>query len=81
MGVFTILIVIYLMISLEYGIRYQGVKYTFMMCLINFILGSCIWTYWIIIRRNTTYFKSMTLALLFHCWIFWYGFPYLGELP
>jgi hypothetical protein len=64
-----------------YGVRYQGTSYTLASAAINFSFLLVLWGWWLAIRRRASKAGALGSATLLHCWLFWFAFPYLGELP
>lgn len=40
-----------------------------------------LWTMWGVLRRGSSFPWRITFGTLLHYWLFWFAFPYLGELP
>jgi hypothetical protein len=64
-----------------YGTRYQGAAYTLASASINVLFLHILWGWWLAIRRSASKAGALGFATLLHCWLFWFAFPYLGELP
>lgn len=60
------------------GIKYQGIAYTKTIAALNFGVLVVLWGLWFAIRRNAPKPAAFALATLFHCWIFWIAFPWMG---
>ena len=81
LAITTGLSVVYFVKFWKDGVRYEGSKFTELVCLVN-----ALWLLllWIMLARR---WKASSFAdsLLFHwvlfAWLAWYAFPYLGELP
>jgi hypothetical protein len=65
----------------EYGVRFQGAFYTLTSAAINTLFLLVLWAWWLAIRRRASVAGALGFATVFHCWLFWFAFPYLGELP
>jgi hypothetical protein len=65
----------------EYGVRYQGASYTQAVALINFSFLAVLWGWWLAVRRRAHRAAAFGFATLLHSWLFWFAFPWLGELP
>jgi hypothetical protein len=37
--------------------------------------------WWFLKKRSASTWGALGFATLLHCWLFWFAFPYLGELP
>ena len=77
----TVLSVIYFVGSWKWGLQYQGVAYTRLVCGVNFA--------WIVLlffgfarawQRKPSFKFSLLLHWMLFAWLAWYAFPYLGEL-
>lgn len=64
-----------------FGCSFQSVSYTKSVTLINILALLVIWVLWVAIRRSASRLATITLATLFHSWLYWFAFPWLGELP
>jgi hypothetical protein len=60
------------------GIDHQGIVYTHTIAALNLGVVIILWGLWFAIRRNAPKPAALTLATLFHCWIFWIAFPWMG---
>jgi len=65
----------------EYGVRYQGALYTLASAAINLSFLLVLWGWWLAISPRGSKAAALGFATLLHCWLFWFAFPYLGELP
>jgi hypothetical protein len=79
MGFLTALSGIYFWVRLPEGLDHQGVVYSAAMVGANALGLLAFWSAWILWRRSLTATRSICLALLACCWLFWCGFPYFGE--
>jgi len=64
-----------------YGVRYQGASYTLASAGINLSFLLILWGWWLAVRQRASKATALGFATLLHCWLFWFAFPYLGELP
>lgn len=66
----------------NYGLLYQGAKYTYLVCGINIawvaVLGAMFAHCW---KSKSSFKFNLVLHWLLFAWLAWYAFPYLGELP
>jgi hypothetical protein len=64
-----------------YGVKYQGLRHTYAMAVLN---AAWLVLLWLTLFRASR-IQSFRQGLLFHwllfAWLGWYAFPYLGELP
>jgi hypothetical protein len=81
LGLSTVFSVFVFVGGWEYGIQYQGAFYTLASAAINLSFLLVLWGWWLAIRRRGSKAAALGFATLFHCWLFWFAFPYLGELP
>ncbi len=65
----------------EYGVRYQGAVYTLASAAINRSILLILWGWWLATWRKASKAGALGFGTLLHCWLFWFAFPYLGELP
>lgn len=65
----------------QFGIEYQGATFTWGILGINALSLVLLWRFWLAFRRRATRGNALVLATLLHCWLFWFAFPYFGELP
>ena len=77
----TFLSTVYFALALPGGIEYQGRPFAMTALGCNIGLAGIAWLLWIRWRASSTFTKSTCFSLLLHCWVFWMGFPYLGESP
>jgi hypothetical protein len=64
-----------------YGVQYQGLLFTLDSAVINVVFLLVLWSWWFAVRRRASKAAALRFATLLHCWLFWFAFPYLGELP
>jgi hypothetical protein len=78
----TVLSVVWFVSGWEYGLKYQGPRYTYVVCFVN---TAWIGFLWVIFTRAWKVGSSFKTNLFLHwmlfAWLTWYAFPYLGELP
>jgi hypothetical protein len=65
----------------KYGVRYQGTTYTLASAAINLSFLLLLWGWWLAVRQRASKASTLGFATSLHCWLFWFAFPYLGELP
>ena len=65
----------------SYGVQYEGFDYTVAVEAISFgsIIG--LWFLWAFTRRDPSFGWRIIFGTLLLYLLFWYAFPYLGELP
>jgi len=80
LAIFSILSLLSIITSWNYGIEYQGKAHTVGILLINILIISLMWTLWFFIRKNCNFKKLLILSVVFYSWIFWSAFPWLGEM-
>ena len=82
LGVATALSTYWFVVGWQYGLKYQGARYTYLVCAINVVWLLLLWAMFI---RKLWSAPSFTANLFLHwalfAWLGWYAFPYLGELP
>jgi hypothetical protein len=82
LAVATILSVAWFVSGWHYGLKYQGDRYTHIVCIVNATWLAFLWVifalYW---KRETTLKINLLLHWILFAWLAWYAFPYLGELP
>ena len=81
LGLLTVLSVLYFALGWQYGVRYQGTWYTLVTAAINLGFLLVLWVWRLAIRQRASKASALGFATLLHCWLFWFAFPYLGELP
>jgi hypothetical protein len=81
LGLATALSVLYFILGWKDGIRYQGASYTLASAVINAWFLLVLWTWWLAVRHRASMTAALGFATLLHSWLFWFAFPYLGELP
>lgn len=76
----VLLSVIFLFVSYDYGVQYQGLHHTLFMYLFNGIsICSLIATY-NANNRKPSINNFLAFKVLLFCWLGWCAFPWLGEL-
>lgn len=77
----TILSLLYLSSSWNWGVKYQGLALTALLCSINVawagFLSIAFARTW---GSATSFWKSLLLHWLLFAWLGWYAFPWLGEM-
>ncbi len=81
LGLTSLLSVLYFAMGCEGGSRFQGASYTLATASINLAILIILWTWWLRLRQRTSKASALLFATVLHCWLFWFAFPYLGELP
>jgi hypothetical protein len=81
LGLLVVLSVIFFWSSWQWGIQYQGRRFTIGMILINFgwIVGLGA-GFWFCRKLSASYLGSLILHWLLFAWVAWYAFPWLGEM-
>ena len=81
-GLATILSLVDFVESWQYGVKYQGIRYTYAVCAANMFWVVLLTVVFFLVRRAAPSFRNNLLAnwLLF-AWLAWYAFPTMGELP
>jgi hypothetical protein len=72
--------VIFLFVSYDYGVQYQGLHHTLFMYLFNGIFIFSLIATLIANNREPSINKSLVFRVLLFCWLGWCAFPWLGEL-
>jgi len=68
--------------SWNWGLHYQGPKYTHVVCAVNVAWAVFLSFSFVRAWKNSSTFKaSLFLHWMLFAWLAWYAFPYLGELP
>ena len=68
--------------SWNWGLHYQGPKYTHVVCAVNVAWAVFLSFSFVRAWKNSPTFKSsLFLHWMLFAWLAWYAFPYLGELP
>jgi hypothetical protein len=69
-------------ISWNWGLHYQGPRYTYVVCAVNVVWAVLLALSFIRAWKNASTFKSsLFLHWMLFAWLAWYAFPYMGELP
>jgi hypothetical protein len=78
----TVLSVAWFVSGWNYGLKYQGPRYTHIVCIVNAAWIALLWLifgrYW---KREPSFKINLLLHWILFAWLAWYAFPYLGELP
>ena len=78
----TVLSVIWFVSGWNYGLKYQGARYTHMIFNLNVAWIGCLGVLFTRASRVGTSFKTnLFLHWMLFAWLAWFAFPYLGELP
>jgi hypothetical protein len=82
LGVATALSTYWFVVGWQYGLKYQGARYTYLVCAINVVWVAALWA---MLTRKLWSTPSFRSNLLLHwalfAWLGWYALPWLGELP
>lgn len=62
------------------GLSQQGPAQVVALCLVSLAFAMVLWIIWIRNRRNATRRQALTFGVLLHFWLFWWAFPWLGEM-
>lgn len=81
LAVGTILSAPWLVTGWTYGVQYEGFDYTLRVVIINLVFICALWCFWTYTRRDSTFGWRLVFGTLLFYWLFWFAFPYLGELP
>jgi hypothetical protein len=66
----------------KWGLQYQGTRHVRFVCIANIAWLVFLGFAFAIGRKRVASFKrSLFLHWILFCWLAWYAFPYLGELP
>jgi hypothetical protein len=65
----------------RYGLEYQGQGFTWGIIVINLVFMAILWVLWGASRRDASFSWRVNFGILLHYWLFWFAFPWLGELP
>ena len=80
--ILILLSIAYFVASWNWGMQYQGPKYTHAVCVINagwaVLLAFLFAQSW---KKPSTFKLNLFLHWMLFAWLAWYAFPYLGELP
>ncbi len=80
-AVLSSLTVVYFATSWDYGVQYQGGRYTVIMLVINLVWLALLWLLIVRCWRQPSFTTNLLLHWLLFAWLGWYAFPHLGELP
>jgi hypothetical protein len=67
--------------SVRYSYGYHGPTYTVGITIINSAWILLLWALWYWIRIRARFWSALGWSLALNCWLFWFAFPWLGELP
>jgi hypothetical protein len=81
LGLSTVCSIFYFVGGWKYGVRYQGGLYALASAAMNLSIRVVLWGWWLADRRRASKARAFGFGTLLHCWLFWFAFPYLGELP
>ena len=81
LGVATAFSLLYFVMGWQYGIRYQGAPHTLATAAINLFFLLALWGWWLAIRQKASKPSASCVRNTASFWLFWFAFPYLGELP
>jgi hypothetical protein len=81
LAVLTVLTAVYFVGSWNYGLKYQGRRFTYSICALNAGWLVLLWTAFILRGNTPSFVRNLALHWLLFAWLGWYAFPYLGELP
>jgi len=66
----------------KFGLEFQGVHYTRLVCAINVLWVATLAGLLLRYRKaNASFASNLVVHWLLFVWLAWYAFPYLGELP
>ena len=78
----VVLTIIWFVESWNFGLQYQGARFTYITCACNGILVAFIGTLLVVFRKAApSFWKVLAIHWLLFAWLAWGAFPYLGELP
>jgi hypothetical protein len=81
LGIATGLSALWVGAGWSYAVGYHGLHYTAWVTAINSIFVASLWGLWVPLRGNAAFGWRIAFGTLFFYWLFWFAFPYLGELP
>jgi hypothetical protein len=65
----------------SYSIGYHGASYMFGISAANAALICLLWCLWWRSGRDISFARRLTFGVLLVYWLFWFAFPWTGELP
>ncbi len=65
----------------DFALEYHGQGYVWGIFIVNVLAVVLLSSLYIVRRGNASRVFLLFFATLEHCWLFWFAFPYLGELP
>ncbi|MFH1923955.1 MAG: hypothetical protein ABIP48_29220 [Planctomycetota bacterium] len=66
-------------IRLDPTMAYFQAWYVWGVSAINVAFVGAIWMLWLLLRRQATTAQTLALAILLHCWLFWFAFPFCSS--
>jgi hypothetical protein len=81
LGLATAFTVLLFGFGCRFGSSYWGTSYTLAVAAINAVLVLVLWGWRFAIRKRASKESALGFATLLHCWLYWFAFPCLGELP
>ena len=77
----TILLSIaFFVVSFSYGVTYQGLSHTVLMCIFSSIFIAAIFAAFKLNNQNPNINNALAFRVLFFSWVGWVSFPWLGEM-
>jgi hypothetical protein len=80
--ILILLSVAYFVTSWKSGLKYQGSRFTHVVCAVNATWAACLalafgrsW------KEPSSFSYNLFVHWMLFAWLAWYAFPYLGELP
>jgi len=64
-----------------FGVKYQGHRYTFVLCVLNAAALMIAWSLLWLARRRDHFVTTLAAHAFVVAWLVWIAFPWLGELP
>lgn len=81
LGISTALSSVWFWLLWTSGVEHYGASHVWSVLSINIVLVTLLWSLGFIFRTRATRAQLLSLAILMHCWLFWFAFPWLFELP
>jgi hypothetical protein len=81
LALLTVLTVLWFVGDWQFGLRYQGLRFTRAVCGINIGWLIVLWVAMVRGHRKPQFITNLLAHWLMFAWLGWYAFPYLGELP
>jgi hypothetical protein len=79
--VLSALTAVWFAMSWQYGVEFQGARFTVIMLIINLVWLALLWSLIVRCWRQPSFTTNLLLHWVLFAWLGWYAFPYLGELP